>query len=226
MSLTISASIHHSFVDQVAPRPEPKSPTLLQRIGQIFRHCIDWLVRNRHTILLVSGIALGVTCLFSAEALAFLPLAVLNVALGTLGLIRKSIANKILQCGQKELKELQKEVEAFKVKMPSTAQSLNSAEEVEKFAQAIVTVPKDQKSLFTGSFKRIVSREEAILQDYKTRLEGLKKKTQAQDEIKELVAHYRDYAFQVRTRLIYEADENLKKGEEIVKYLQKRAERA
>ncbi len=205
----------------------PKTDGLKQRISRAVVKAMEWLRQNRHAILTASGLCLGAAILCSGEPvlLILLPLAVMNVAFGALGMIRQAVAKKMFQ---KNLEAVEKNFKTLNEKLPTDESDL------EKYSAGILAAAtafknglKEQKfCAFASSFKKKIDKDEAMLLDYKNRLEKMKSDTSRQEEMKWVTNAYHDYACQTRARLLFEAEDSVKTLTKVVDTLRKRADKA
>lgn len=215
------------------PEAAPKEKEVHSRIRTCVTKALEWLRQHRHAILACAGLSLAITSTVAGQALTFLPLALIMIAFGVRGMIDQHLAKKTLRQGEERLANIQKNLATLKEKLPSVDQPLDSVEEIEAFADGIVTAAKnfqaqlkEHKAFDACSFKRSLENYCVSANCYKECLNKVKGDPNRHEHFNHLTNAYRNFARQFHAHIQHDAQDSLKRESNLVAILRKRAERA
>lgn len=199
------------------------------RVKDSTKSVFEWIRQHRHAILAATGLTLCLTAIAAGESLSFLPLAILMIGLGSLGMIRQHLAKKALKEGNERVAALQKNLNEFKAKLPRANRNPQSIEEIDAFVNEIAAesthfqkVLKDNNAADAKRFQQCLAPYVITQENYKNRLRAL------QDNPERQWTHhaYRNFAQLFLTQIQHEAQSSIDREEAWVKALRKRADRA
>lgn len=215
------------------PQAAPKEKEAHTRIKTCVTRALDWLRHHRHAILAAAGLSLAITSTVAGQALTFLPLALVMIAFGTSGMLGQYVAKKALKQGEERLENIQKNLVALKEKLPTADQPLDSLEEIETFANGIMTAAttfqnklKEQKAFDASGFKRSLESHGVSANCYKESLNKIKGDPNRVDQFNFLINHYRNFARQLHAHIQHEGQDAVKRESYQVELLRKRVDRA
>lgn len=205
----------------------------LCRIKESAKPVFEWIHQRRHAIVAGTGLALGLVIVAAGEAVNFIPLAILMIGLGSLGMLRQHLAKKAHKQAEERLDKLQKSLNDFKAKLPAANRNTQTIAEIEAFANETAAEAskfakslKDNYAYDAKRFQKCLEPNLAKLEFYKNRVRALRDIPETRNELEWTQHAYRNSAKLFMAQIQLEAQYSLYKESKWVKALGKRAARA
>ncbi|MCE5317604.1 MAG: hypothetical protein LLG04_09645 [Parachlamydia sp.] len=211
----------------------PTANVTICRVKDGTKTAFEWIRQHRHAILAATGLTLGLVSLAAAEALTYLPLTILMIGLGAIGMLRQHLAKKAFKEGDERLAKLEKNLTDFKARLPRANREIQTIEQIDAFANEIASestnFQKGLKDNHAGDIKRFqkcLAPYTATVDHYKNRLRALRENPNQRNEFDWTINAYRDFAQRFLTKIQLEAQFSIDRESAWVKILRKRADRA